>query len=88
MPVRAKAQSGSRDREIGAGDDAKRAVEGTVRTLRNTASDRHISVMLHEISEVFISRKAVARRRTIDHGVHRIRQRPPSVRNRDGSRES
>ena len=56
---------------------------GTVRTLRNTASDRHISGMLHEISEVFVGRKAEARRRAIDHGVHRIRERPPPRRNRD-----
>ena len=50
---------------------------GTVSTLRNAASDRHISGMLHEIGKVFIGGKAEPRRRTIDHGVHRIRERSP-----------
>ncbi len=39
--------------------------------------------MLHEISEVFVSCKAEPRRRAVDHGVHRIRERPPPGRDGD-----
>ena len=42
----------------------------------------HLGV-LHEISEVFIGREAEPRRSTIDHRVHRIRERPPPRRDRD-----
>ena len=56
---------------------------GTVSTLRSAASDRQISGMLHEISEVFVSRKTEAGRRAIDHGVHRIREGPALLRDRD-----
>ena len=39
--------------------------------------------MLHQISEVFVCGKAEPRRRPVDHGVHRIRERPPSRRHGD-----
>ena len=75
VPVRAKRGAGTRDRKIGAGDDAERAVErhGQDAAQRRQRSP-HIG-MLHEISEVFVSRKAEARSRAIDHGIHRIGER-------------
>ena len=39
--------------------------------------------MPHEIGEVFVGRKAKPRRGTIDHGVHRIGERPAPHRNGD-----
>ena len=82
MPVRAKRGAGSRDRKIGAGDDAERAVErhGQDAAQRGQRSP-HLR-MLHEISEVFVGRKAEPRRRAIDHGVHRIGERPAPGRDR------
>ena len=56
---------------------------GTVRTLRNAASERHISGMLHEIGQVFVGGKAEPRRRAVDHRVHRVRERPAPGRNGD-----
>ena len=72
MPVRAERGAGARDRKIGAGDDAERAVEryGQDAAQRGQRSP-HLG-MLHEISEVFVGRKAEPRSRAIDHGVHRI----------------
>ena len=74
MPVRAERGAGARDRQIGAGDDAERAVE---RHGQDAAQRRQRSPhlgMLHEISEVFVGRKAETGRGAIDHGVHRIRE--------------
>ncbi len=83
MPVRAERGAGAREREIGAGDDAERAVE---RHGQHAAQRRQRSPhlgMLHEISEVFIGRETKPRGGAIDHGVHRIGERPAPRRDRD-----
>ena len=83
MPVRPKRGAGAPDRQIGAGDNAERAVE---RHRQDAAQRRqrppHLG-MLHEISEVFIGRKAETCRGAINHGVHRIREATAPCRNRD-----
>ncbi len=83
MPVRPECGAGAPDREIGAGDNAERAME---RHRQDAAQRRqrppHLG-MLHEISEVFIGGKAETRRGAIDHGVHRIREATAPRRDRD-----
>ena len=75
MPVRAERGAGSRDREIGAGDDAERAVERHGQHAAQGGQRSPHLRMLHEISEVFVGREAEARRRAVDHGVHRVGER-------------
>ena len=75
VAVRAKRGAGARDRKIGAGDDAERAVERHGQHAAQRGQRAPHLGMLHEISEVFVGRKAEPRRRAIDHGVHRIGER-------------
>ncbi len=83
MPVRAERGAGARDRKIGAGDDAERAVErhGQDAAQRRQRSP-HVGV-LHQISEVFVGRESEAGRGAIDHGVHRVGERAALPRHRD-----
>ena len=83
MPVRAERRAGARDRKIGAGDDAQRAVE---RHRQHAAQycqrPPHVRV-LHEIGEVLVGREAETGRGAIDHGVHRVGEAPAPRRDRD-----
>ena len=79
MPVRAERGAGASDGEVSARDDPKRTMK---RHRQHAAQRRQRSPdvrMLHEISEVFVSRKAKARSSAIDHGVHRVRIGPALV---------
>src|SRR6202047_1644819 len=58
MTVRAKCGAGLRDREIGAGDDAERAVKRHGQNAAQGSERLPHFRMLHPISEVFVSRKA------------------------------
>ena len=83
MAVGAERRSGARDRDIGARDNAERAVKRH----RQHAAQRgqrppHVGV-LHEISEVFVSGEAEAGGRAIDHGIHRVGKRAAAHRHRD-----
>ena len=81
MPVRTERRAGSRDREIGAGDDAERAVERHGQHAAQRGQRPPHVRMLHEIGEVLIGRKAEPGRCAIDHGVHRIGERAAPCRN-------
>ena len=83
VPVGAERGAGARDREVGAGDDAERAVE---RHGQHAAQRRQRPPdvgMLHEISEIFVGREAEAGGGAVDHGVHRVGEGAALPRDRD-----
>ena len=78
MAVCAERGAAARDREIGAGDDAERAVKGNGQHAAQGGERAPHLGMLHEIGEVFVGGETEARGGAIDHGIHRIGERAPA----------
>ena len=83
MAVGAERRAGPGDGEIGAGDNAERAMERYGEDAAQCRQRPPDLLVLHEIGQIFVGGEAEAGGGAIDHGIHRVSPRPASRRNHD-----